>query len=210
MQLTAQKRDLSIKSRIVRKNDRIPAVVYGRGKATEAITVDIKEFLKLFKEAGESTVISIAGLGTQKDALIHEVAFDALTGLPIHVDFYAIDKDKPVSVSVPLEFEGVSPAVKDKGAVLVKVMHELEIEALPKDLPPHIVIDISNLVNVNDQIIVSDISLPHGVTTLLNIEDIIVMAAPQEEEVTQDVRDISQIEVAERGKKEDSSSEESS
>ncbi len=207
MQLTAKKRDLSIKARIVRREGRIPAVVYGRNKETEAITVDLKEFDKLFKTAGESTVISLVGLGTDKDALIHEVVFDALSGFATHVDFYAIDKNKPVSVAVPFEFEGVSPAVKEKGAVLVKAMHELEIEALPKDLPQSIVIDISTLVELNDQIMISDIKLPHGVTTLVDADNVIVMAAPQEEEVVEEVRDISQIEVAEKGKKEEDPAE---
>src|SRR5262249_35616307 len=137
----------------------LPAVIYGRAEESTPIAIDRKTFEKVFKTAGESTIITIKGLGESKDALIHDVEFDAVTGTPTHVDFYAIEKGQKVTVSVPLEFEGVSPAVKDLGGILVKVMHELEVECEPKDLPSHISVDISKLVTLEDQIHVKDLGL---------------------------------------------------
>src|SRR6185312_7226073 len=109
---------------------------------------------------GESSVISLTGLGTAKDALIHEVEFDVVTGKPLHADFYAIQKGQTVTVSIPLEFDGISPAVKDLGGILTKVMHDLEIECEPKDLPQAIHVDISTLTGLDSQILVSDLNLP--------------------------------------------------
>src|SRR5581483_2294979 len=145
MELTVEKRDKNLNLNTLRKAGKLPAVVYGRSEESTPIAVDRKIFEKLYKDAGESTVITLKGLGGDKDALIHEVSVHPVSGEAIHADFYAIQKGQTVTVAVPLEFEGVSPAVKDLGGTLVKVMHELEIECEPKDLPQHIMVDISSL-----------------------------------------------------------------
>jgi large subunit ribosomal protein L25 len=160
MELAVEKRDKTTNVKELRRTGKVPAVVYGRSEASTPITIDRKVFEKLFHEAGESTVITLKGLGAIKEALINEVALHPVSGAPLHVDFYAIEKGQMVTVSVPLEFEGVSPAVKDLGGVLVKVMHELEIECEPKDLPQHIIVDISKLKTFDDQILVKDLALP--------------------------------------------------
>ena len=159
MELIVEKRDKSASPNTLRRKGLLPAVVYGRSEESTPITVNTKDFSKLFHKAGESTVISLKGLGSAKDALIHDVSFDAVTGAPIHADFYAIEKGQKVTVSVPLEFDGVSPAVKDLGGILTKVMHELEIEVEATELPQAIHIDISKLAKLNDQIKVSDLKL---------------------------------------------------
>src|SRR6185437_7559042 len=128
MELTVEKRDASKSPRTLRSNGVLPAVIYGRSEESTPISVNLKDFQKIFKAAGESTVISLTGLGAAKDALIQEVEFDVMTGTPIHADFYAIQKGQTITVSVPLEFDGVAPAVKDFGGILTKVMHEIEIE----------------------------------------------------------------------------------
>src|SRR6185436_3784218 len=97
------------------------------------------------------------------DVLIHEVQVDPVTDEPIHVDFLAIDMKKKIRVKVPLEFEGISNAVKTGIGNLVKALHEVEVEALPKDLPHTLVVDISKLETLEDNVFVSDIKLPAGV-----------------------------------------------
>ncbi len=152
MQLTVEKRDTAKTAASFRKAGMLPAVVYGRSEESTPIAVPRKEFEKIFKSAGSSTVITLRGLGEEKDALIHEVDFHAVSGEPLHADFYAIEKGQTVTVSVPLEFDGTSPAVKDMGGILVKVMHELEMEVLPKDLPNIIHVDISKLTDLDSKI----------------------------------------------------------
>jgi len=160
MELTVEKRDIATKPHTLRKKGLLPAVVYGRSQESTPITVNVKDFQKLFRQAGESTVITLVGLDGSKDALIHEVSVHAVSGAPLHADFYAIQKGQKVTVAIPFEFVGVSPAVKDKGGVLLKTMHEIEIECEPKDLPQEIVVDISTLLDIDDKILVGDLKLP--------------------------------------------------
>ncbi len=204
MELTVEKRDKTTNVKELRRTGKVPAVVYGRSEESTPITVDRKVFEKLFHEAGESTVITLKGLGVVKEALINEVALHPVSGAPMHVDFYAIEKGQTVTVSVPLEFEGVSPAVKDLGGVLVKVMHELEIECEPKDLPQQIVVDISKLKTFDDQITVKDLSLPVSAKLSIDPDEVVALVNTIADEVESAPLDISQIgSSVERGKKEE-------
>ncbi|KKW35346.1 hypothetical protein A2852_01720 [Candidatus Adlerbacteria bacterium RIFCSPHIGHO2_01_FULL_54_23] len=203
MELAVEKRDIEKKAKALRNAGVLPAVIYGRKEATTPIAVDRKQFEKVFKQAGESTVITIKGLGENKDALIHEVDFDPVLGHPIHADFYAIEKGQTVTVSVPFEFEGISPAVKDLGGILVKVMHELEMECEPKDLPQYVAVDISKLAMLEDQIKIKDLKLPKSAKIFVEEDEVVAMIdIAKEEPVEAPAADISQIEISEeRGKK---------
>src|SRR3989344_3595382 len=119
----------------LRKGKEMPAVFYGPKEESTPIAVKLDAFKKVWKDAGESTVVELKGEGIDKEALIYDVDIDTVNGEQSHADFYVMEKGKKVEVAVPLEFIGVSPAVKDLGGVLVKVMHEIEISVLPKDLP---------------------------------------------------------------------------
>lgn len=203
MQLTVEKRDTKTKAKALREAAMVPGVVYGRSQASTPIAVNRKDFEKVFRAAGESSVITLVGLDGDKEALIHDVSVHAVSGAPLHVDFYAIEKGQTVTVSVPLEFEGISPAVKDHGATLLKVMHEIEMEVLPKDLPQMVRVDVSILKAINDKITVSDLALPASAIITAGGDEVVAMAAAAEEEVESAPIDISQIETSvERGKKE--------
>lgn len=204
--LTATKRDKKKSLAAIRREGLIPAVFYGRKEASTPITIPARDFTKLLKEAGESSVITIAGVGEDKDALINEVDTDPVTGIVRHADFYILEKGKAVQVKVALEFTGESGAVKNQNAVLVKVMHELEIEAMPKDLPHSISVDISVLENLDAQIHVKDLKLPSGVTALVNPEDVVALVSQAKEEPEEPVAapDLSTIEVEKKGKEEES------
>jgi large subunit ribosomal protein L25 len=127
----------------------------------------------------------------------------------IHADFYVPEKGKKVEVEVPLEFVGVSTAVKDLGGTLVKVMHEIEVEALPKDLPHSIKVDISKLIDVEAQILAGDLALPEGVSLITEAEEVVAsIAVAEEEKEVAAPADLSQIELAEKkGKKEEEGEE---
>lgn len=190
-----------------RKAGRLPVVVYGPKEKAGSYFVSALQFAKVYQEAGESSIITLQSGGEEKDSLIHEVSVHPVTGVPIHADFYVIEKGKKLQVSVPLEFVGVSPAVKSLSGVLVKVMHELEIEAMPRALPHNLAVDISKLATFEDQIHVSDIKLPEGVVALADPEEVVALVAePKEEKIeeTAEPVDLSKIETSvEKGKKDE-------
>jgi large subunit ribosomal protein L25 len=164
--------------------------------------VPLVEFKKVWKKAGESSVIILKDGTTEHEALIHEVDKHPLTGEPRHADFYVIEKGKKVTVNVPLIYSGVSPAVKDKGGILVKVHREVEVEAAPRDLPHELTVDITKLIELNDVIHAKDIVLPKGVDLKINPEEVITSIAEAKEEVVEAPAaiDMSAIEVETKGK----------
>lgn len=187
-------------------NNSIKAVVYGPAYPSTSIVINQKDFVKLYKEAGESSVITLTGLKSDQDVLIHDVQVDVRNGNMIHVDFYALKKGQKVTVNVPLSFVGTAEAVKAHGADLIKNMFEIEIEAEAKDLPHEIEVDLSVLKEIDDNISVSDIKVPNGVKILSNEDDVIVTASRHEEEKEGEATDIdmSSIEVSEsKGKKDE-------
>jgi large subunit ribosomal protein L25 len=161
-------------------------------------------FDKAFKEAGESNTIRLTLPEGALDVLIHEVQLDPVKHIPMHADFLVVDMNKPIEVMVPLEFIGVSPAVKGGLGVLTKVMHEIELKGLPKNMPHAVEVDISSLVTLENQIHVKDIKLPTGVETLADEEDVVALVAAIKEEVEEVTPiDLSSIEVEKKGKKEE-------
>ncbi|OGF62093.1 hypothetical protein A2926_03365 [Candidatus Giovannonibacteria bacterium RIFCSPLOWO2_01_FULL_44_40] len=173
--IIAEKRDiLGKKVKTLRSKGFLPAVVYGGGKDAEPIAVKEVDFMKLWKSVGESTVVELDIGDKKKNVLIHEVDLDPIKDKPIHVDFYAVDMTKKIHVDVALEFIGESEAVKT-GGILVKVLHSLKVEALPKDLPHSMAVDISALKNIGDAILIKDINIPANVVVLDNPEETIAL-----------------------------------
>jgi len=205
--LKAESREVTGNLETLRAAGKVPAVFYGsKEKNTTAIAVENGEFVKVFREAGESAVITLDTPAGKKGVLVHEVQVDPVTSKTIHIDFYVVDQTKEVEVAIPIEFVGVAPAVKELGGVLVKVMHELEIKALPQDLPAHIEVDISKLTDFGSSVAVKDITLPKGVTATANPDDAIVNTSEAKEEEIEEVPaevDMDAIEVEQKGKKEE-------
>ena len=202
--IKATKRNPEDKPASLRKEGRIPAVFYGAGKKSTSISIPTTEFKKIWRQAGESSTIKVSAGSDEVDVLIHEVQVDPVTSEPIHVDFLAIDMKKKIRVEVELVFEGISNAVKNGLGNLVKVLHEIEIEALPKDLPHNLAVDISKLETISDAIAVSDIKLPTGVVAITQGSDIVASVVEQKEEKVEEVPvDLSTIEVEKKGKKDE-------
>lgn len=183
LELQAQPRTvLGKQTSRLRKEGVIPAVVYGGGKTVDSLAVKAFDFEKLYREAGESALINLMVGKTNRNVLVHAVQYDPIKGKPIHVDFYAVRMDQKIEIKVPLKFVGESLAVRDEGGTLVKTMHEIEIEVLPKDLPHELEVDLSLLKTFNDKISVVDIKLPHGVTVKADAgETVAVVEAPRTE-----------------------------
>ena len=189
----------------MREEGIIPAVLYGAGHATTSIAVSLKDFLKVRKEVGESGTF-VLELGSEKvTALVHEVTDEPVRSIPQHVDFLAIDVTKPITVNLAIEFTGISPAVKSGNGTLVKVMHEVEVTGLSKDIPHNIVVDLGSLAELDSHIAVADLKLPHGVVALAHATDIVasVSAVKEAVEETATPIDFSAIEVEKKGKKEE-------
>jgi large subunit ribosomal protein L25 len=207
--LKADIRDTKVKPMAIRALGQIPAVFYGKKEASTPISIKKTDFLKVWKEAGESSVVTLDTPDGSKESLIHDVELDPVSGAPRHADFYVFEKGHKVEVALPVEFIGVSPAVKDLGGILVKVLHEMKIEAMPKDLPQKLEVDISSLAQFGDQILAEAIPMPHGVELKEKPEEVVATVSAPREEKEEEVApvDLSSIEVEKKGK-EDAPAEE--
>lgn len=202
--LNAQERDAKLKNADIRNSGNVPAVFYGFKKETTPVTVKKIDFVKAFREVGETNTLTLSTAGGSFDVLIHEVQHDPVTNEPIHVDFLAVDMTKEVEVDVPLEFVGESAAVKG-GGVLVKVMHEVKVSALPKNVPHALVVDVSKLETSESVIALKDIAIPAGVKVMEEMETVVASIAIAKDEPVESAvaPDLSSIEVEAKGKKDE-------
>lgn len=187
--ITAEKRTIFGKQlRRERKRGKIPAILYGHGVENVPLFLGERDFLHVLERAGKNTIVKLSFVDAPgKDAdirnvLIHDVDYDALAGKPLHVDLYQVRMGEKVRVLVPLLFVGESPAVEVSGGVLVKAMQSLPVEALPHNLPHEISVDISPLHTFEDTIYVKDLSIPEGVTVLVDAETPVASVAPPRSE----------------------------
>ncbi len=180
IEIAAKPREaLGKKAKQVRATGEIPAVLYGYKVEATPLRVDARAFEKVLAEAGESTLLSLhVENGGAHNVLIHDIAHDSLKGNPTHVDFYAVRMDRPIEAAVRLAFEGESEAVKALGGVLIKVLQEVHMRALPKDLPHEIVVDISPLQALEDQVLIKDLSVPAGVEILAEEDQVVALVEP--------------------------------
>jgi large subunit ribosomal protein L25 len=166
----------------LRKAGLLPAVLYGHKVETQDLELSEREFAKIFKLAGESTLVNLTVDGQSRPVLIHEVQNHYLTDKPIHVDFYAVNMDEKLKAHVPVHFLGEAPAVKSLGGVLVKNLSEIEVECLPADLPHAIEVDISILDNFEKAVYVRDLKVSDKVQILTSADDMVTnVAAPRSE-----------------------------
>lgn len=202
--LEAQTRDKTTDLVTLRKEGKMPAVFYGKKTEATPISIVQKEFVKAWKVAGESGVVTIKSDKGSVDTLIKDVDIDPVTEAVRHADFYVFEKGKKIEVDVPLEFEGVSVAMKDLGGILVKALHEIKISADPQNIPHDIKVDISALETMDSVILAKDLTLPAGVVLIENPEEVVAAITKMKEEVEETAPvDLSTIEVEKKGKKEE-------
>lgn len=208
LSLTAKIRKISgKKTKNLRKEEILPAVLYGPKTKTLSLEVGYKDFEKIYQESGESSLISLEVEGKKIPVLIHEIQRDPLTDKIIHVDFYQVPLKEKITARVPLVFEGEAPAVKELGGTLVKIIHELEVKAKPEDLPKEIKVDLSVLKTFEDAILIKDLRVSEGVEILKNPEEIVAEVNPPEkveEELTKPLEEkIEEVERVEEKPKEE-------
>ena len=152
------RKELKRKTNKLKKAGKIPAIIYGEGAKNTPLEVDYKDFKKDFDQTGESSLVSLEIEGEKKErpVLIHDIQRDPVSGKFIHIDFYQASLKEEVEVEVPLVFEGLAPAVKELGGTLVKEIQEIEIKALPQNLPHDIKVDVTGLKTFEDEIKIND------------------------------------------------------
>jgi len=195
-----------------RKKGIVPVVLYGPKIENVSLEVDLKEFEKVYREAGESSLIELQLDKKKFLVLIHAVEIDAISQKPIHVDFYQPKLDEEIEATVPLVFEGEALAVKDLGGTLVKSIHELEVKALPQNLPHEIRVSIGALKTFEDDISIKDLVIPQGVKILKEPDETVVFVAEPEkveEELEKPVEEkVEEVEKVEEKKEEEEPSAE--
>ncbi len=199
IELKAEARENILPTR-VRKNGMIPAVIYGKGLKTAHLAVAYPEFEKVFRKAGESTLVDLSIGGKTRNVIIQDIQRHYLTGKFLHVDFYEVNMAEKMTANVPLAFIGVSPAVKENGGVLIEVLKEIEVECFPADLPHQVEVDISPLATFSDIIHVKDLVVGSKVKVLTPADEVVVKANPPrdvEAELAEPVvEDVSKVEGA--------------
>ncbi|KKR50948.1 MAG: 50S ribosomal protein L25 [Candidatus Curtissbacteria bacterium GW2011_GWA1_40_16] len=173
--LIAQKRTvLGRKVKQLRKDGIIPAHVFGHKVKTVHVQVKAGEFHKVFEKAGETGIISLAVDSQKLPVLVRNLQIHPVTDEPLHVDFYQVNLTEKVKVNVPLEVVGEAPAVEKKVGLLLTPVSEVEVEALPSDLPENIEVDISKLENIGDEIRIKDLKIDRSKIEIQTDEELVV------------------------------------
>ncbi len=211
--LKAEKREIiGSKVRKMRKVGLIPATVFGKTVDSASIQISSVEFNRVYKQAGETSLIwiSVDGEAKERPTLVKDLSNNPMTGKIVHIDFHQVNLKEKVTANVPVEIIGESDLIKSGAAVLDIHMDEVEVEALPTDIPEKLVFDISSLKEVGEHLLLSSAVLPSGVTLITDSESIVVaLGEPQKEEEPLDTA-VAETEVvgeADKDKKEESASE---
>lgn len=176
------------KVKTLRAQGWLPANVYGKKIKSAAVQVNLKEFAKVFAQAGETGLVNLViknGKTQEKAVLISNVQLNPVSDVLIHADFRQVDLTEKITAEVPVEIIGESPAEKQNLGTVVQYLDEVEVEALPTDLPEKFVIDASKLVEVDQAVIAKDLSFDKKKVGLkIDPEEIVVkVEPPQKEEV---------------------------
>src|ERR1035437_5685865 len=156
----------------LRRTGILPCNIYGKDLESTAVQVPEKDFLVVFKEAGETGLVDIE-LGDKKTpVLIHNMQKN-FRGKILHADFFQVNLKEKVKTMVPLEVIGEPKAVLDKVGILMNIISEVEVEALPAELPEKIEVNVEHLANIDDQVTVADLKIPEGVTVLTEAEQVV-------------------------------------
>ncbi len=182
--------ELKVKTRTItgkkvknlRKEGLVPAEIFGHGMENKHISIDEKAFKDIYKTAGSHTIIQVSTEEGEKiPALISEVQFHSLTRRPLSVLIQGVRADEAIETGIPIEFKNEAPAEKE-GFVIVKVLDEIQIEALPDKIPHSFEVDLSNLNDAGESIHISDLKIPEGVKILLPEDTVIVTVTERKKE----------------------------
>lgn len=177
--LSAQKRTVvGRKVKTLRHDGLLPATLYGKGVASQNLQVATKELVAIVEETGGTGLIELTVEGKTVPVLLHNIQRHPVTHHILHTDFFQVNLKEKIHTTVPISTRGESPAVRDKIATLLNLMTEVEVEALPADIPEHIAVDISSLTEVDQTMKIKQLTAPSGVKFLTEGEQDVVKLAP--------------------------------
>lgn len=183
--LTAQPRDITgRKVKKLRKDGLLPASIYGKDVKSQSVQVNQKEFIKLEKQVGETGLVYLDLGGEDRPVLISQVQFHPISGLPLHADFHQVNLKEAITANVPVELVGEPSAVAEVKGILIQPLAEIEVEALPTDLPEKFEIEVSGLAEVDQSVLVKDLKVDSKVKVLSDPDQIIAKISPLEAEET--------------------------
>ena len=175
----------------LREEGIIPANIYGKKIKSKAISIKLDEFKSIFKEVGETGLINLEIKGDKENraVLVSNVQMNPVSDIPVHIDFHQVDLKEKVTADVPVELFGESPAEKQSLGTVVLYINNIEVEALPGDLPEKFAIDISKLTEVDQAVHVKDLGIDKAeVEVKVDLEEIVAkVEPPQKEEVVEPV-----------------------
>ena len=207
--LSKLRQETGAKNKQVREQGFIPAILYGHKINNLNLSVNYQDFVRVYKEAGESTLIKLKVKGDKKEertVLIYDVAKDPVTDQFIHIDFNQVRMDQKTTVEVPLVFIGESEAVERDRGVLVKSIQVVEVEALPQDLPSEIEVDISVLKTFDDSIYIKNLKVSDQVKLTADLKEVVASVMPPRTDEEMDKLEeapeekVDEVEVEEKGK----------
>ena len=191
----------------LRERGILPGVLYGPKTESQHLEVNQEDFKEVYRQAGESSLISLEAGDKKYLVLIHQLQTDPITSSPIHVDFFQPSLKEEIVAKAPLVFEGEAPAVKELGGTFVRNVSEVEAKALPQNLPHEIRVDISQLMTFENSILIKDLKLQGGVKILKGQDDIVAfVASPEkvEEELQKPIEEeVEEVKKVEKPKKEE-------
>ncbi len=188
VQLSVKKRDiLGKKVKRLRREGLLPASVFGKDVKSVALSVPAKDFMKVYSKVGETGLVELKYDSTTQHTLVSNVQIHPLSRQPLHVEFHAVKLTEKIKADVPLELVGAeeSPVIQNNIGLFLQPINEVEVEALPTDLPDKIAIDVSKFTNVDEQITISQLVSPKGVTILTPGDQVVVKVASAVSEETQ-------------------------
>ncbi|MDO8264881.1 MAG: 50S ribosomal protein L25 [Candidatus Parcubacteria bacterium] len=180
---------IGAKTKTLRQKGVLPVILYGPKTKSVSLEVQTKDFEKAYKEAGQSSLISLEIEGDKEKnlALIQNIQWDSITGGPKHADFYQPDLTKKIQALVPIVLEGIAPAVKDLGGTLVTTISEVFVKALPQDLPKEIRASVETLKTFEDNIFIKDLKIGNGIEILKHTGGEIVARVTHPEKVDEEL-----------------------
>jgi large subunit ribosomal protein L25 len=189
----------------LRRSGYLPAVLYGIDKEPQSIQLNSREASKIINRIFGTVLIDLQYAGGTRKTLLREVQRNFVTDEILHVDFYEVAMDRVMRVPIPVRLVGNAPAVVTHGGVLVRGLSEIEIECLPGDLIQEVDVDLAVLQQIGDNIHVSDLKVPSTIKIITHPDEQIARAtyAAQEEVATEKIETTGEVEVVEKGKKEE-------
>jgi len=181
--LTASARSTELTPQALRRSGQVPCVVYGNHTENIALQCEHNQLLKVYAKAGKSSIVDLDASGKKVPALFHAIDFDPVSDRITHVDFYAVDMKKEIEATVPIEYVGEAPAVKELGGVMVTARDSVAVKCLPTNLPRSIEVNVEKLEDFTSSLSVADLMIPEGVAVQVEPETVIAtVQEPRKEE----------------------------